>query len=239
MIMKNANSRVLGVIGGMGPLATQLFYKMVIENTDASCDQEHIDMIILSHASMPDRTLAIEEGRTDELVEKLGADARFLEESGASCIAVPCNTTHVVLPKVQEKIGIPIINMIEETAKEAEAHGVTRVGILATDGTMETGLYHAACEAHGIEAVSPPPEVQEHVMHIIYGSVKSGEPVDMEDIRAIEQWKAEVGCERCILGCTELPLVREYFSEPEKYIDAMLILARRSVEKCGAPLTGR
>jgi aspartate racemase len=59
----------------------------------------------------------------------------------------------------------------------------------------------------------------------------------MEDIRAIESWKAEVGCERCILGCTELPLVRQYFSEPEKYIDAMLILARRSVEACGAPLT--
>ena len=234
--MKNGNGRVLGVIGGMGPLATQLFYKMVIENTDASCDQEHIDMIILSHASMPDRTLAIEEGKTDELVEKLGEDARFLEESGASCIAVPCNTTHVVLPALQEKVGIPIINMIEETAKEAASHGVRRVGILATDGTIETGLYHAACEAHGIEAVSPPADVQAKVMDIIYGSVKSGEPLDMEDIRAIENWKAEVGCERCILGCTELPLVRQYFSEPEKYIDAMLILARRSVEACGAPL---
>jgi aspartate racemase len=113
MRMKNANGRVLGVIGGMGPLATQLFYKMVIENTDASCDQDHIDMIILSHASMPDRTLAIEEERTDELVEKLSADARFLEESGATCIAVPCNTTHVILPKLQEKVGIPIIDMIE------------------------------------------------------------------------------------------------------------------------------
>ena len=237
MRMKNANGRVLGVIGGMGPLATQLFYKMVIENTDASCDQDHIDMIILSHASMPDRTLAIEEERTDELVEKLGADARFLEESGATCIAVPCNTTHVILPKLQEKVSIPIIDMIEETAKEAASHGVKKVGILATDGTIETGLYHAACEAQGIEAVSPPADVQAHVMHIIYDSVKSGEPLDMEDIRAIESWKAEVGCERCILGCTELPLVRESFKEPEKYIDAMLILARRSVAACGAPLT--
>lgn len=237
MRMKNANGRVLGVIGGMGPLATQLFYKMIIENTDASCDQDHIDMIILSHASMPDRTLAIEEARTDELVEKIGADARFLEESGATCIAVPCNTTHVILPKLQEKVGIPIINMIEETAKEAAAHGVNKVGILATDGTIETGLYHAACEKYGIEAISPDAEVQKHVMHIIYDSVKSGEPVDMEDISAIERWKAEAGCERCILGCTELPLVRQHFAEPEKYIDAMLILARRSVEACGAPLT--
>ncbi len=234
--MDQSKGRLLGVIGGMGPLATQLFYKMVIENTDASCDQDHIDMIILSHASMPDRTQAIEEGRTDELVERLVKDARFLEESGASCIAVPCNTTHVVMPKVQAKVGIPIIDMIEETAKEAASHGVTRVGILATDGTIETGLYHAACERNGIEAVTPPADVQAKIMDIIYGSVKSGDPLDMEDIRAIEKWKEDVGCERCILGCTELPLVREHFSEPEKYIDAMLILARRAVEACGAPL---
>lgn len=233
--MKEEGGRILGVIGGMGPLATQLFYKMVTENTDASCDQEHINMIILSHATMPDRTRMIKEGKTEVLVEKLGKDARFLEENGASCIAVTCNTTHVVLDEIQAQVDIPIIDMIKETAAEAASHGVKKAGILATDGTIGTGLYHKACEAFGIEPVSPPEDIQKRVMHIIYDSVKSGQPVDMDDIRAIEEWKEGAGCERCILGCTELPLVKQCFSKPEEYIDAMLVLAWRAIEKCGAP----
>ena len=85
---------ILGIIGGMGPAATDLLYRRIIDRTDAQCDQEHLDMIILNHASIPDRTAAILSGNTREVEEKLISDARFLEKSGATAIAIPCNTSH-------------------------------------------------------------------------------------------------------------------------------------------------
>ena len=84
--MKEENGKILGVIGGMGPLATQLFYRMVIESTDAKKDQDHINMIILNHATMPDRTTAIMDGTIDKVLDKLAADAKYLEDGGATCM---------------------------------------------------------------------------------------------------------------------------------------------------------
>ena len=97
--MKEENGKILGVIGGMGPLATQLFYRMVIESTDAKKDQDHINMIILNHATMPDRTAAIMDGTIDKVLDKLAADAKYLEDGGATCIAIPYNTTHAPGPR--------------------------------------------------------------------------------------------------------------------------------------------
>ena len=90
--MWNTMQKVLGVAGGMGPLATQLFYRRIIEKTDADMDQDHVDMILLNHASMPDRTEAILSGNTDELYRLLLKDILFLEESNVAAIAIPCNT---------------------------------------------------------------------------------------------------------------------------------------------------
>ncbi len=237
--MKEENGRILGVIGGMGPLATQLFYKMVTENTVAGRDQDHINMIILSHATMPDRTKAILEGRTEEVLDKLGTDAKFLEESGATCIAIPCNTTHVIMDRLQERTGIPIINMIEETADEAAALGVERVGILATDGTIKAGLYHKACGKRGIEPLTPPEDIQSIIMDIIYRTVKGGGELDPGAVRAIEGWLESEDCRYAVLGCTELPLIKQHFSRDLHCIDAMLVLARRSIEMCGGTLTAQ
>ena len=118
MKSENSESKILGVIGGMGPLATQLFYRMIIDRTDARKDQEHLDMIILNHATMPDRTESILSGRIENLYEKLLEDAKMLESNGACCIAIPCNTSHVLIDRIQENVGIPIINMVRETVRE-------------------------------------------------------------------------------------------------------------------------
>ncbi|MBR3600093.1 MAG: aspartate/glutamate racemase family protein [Lachnospiraceae bacterium] len=112
--MIEQGQKVLGVIGGMGPLASQLFYKMVIEKTDAHCDQEHLNMIILSHATMPDRTAAIKSGNVEELYHKLWHDAKFLELGGADYIAIPCNTSHLLIDRLQSNLKVPIVNMIKE-----------------------------------------------------------------------------------------------------------------------------
>ena len=120
----NWETPILGVIGGMGPMATELFYKMIIEKTPVTCDQEHLDTIILGHASMPDRTAAIlskDPQRIRETAQKMLSDAKTLETLGADCIAVTCNTAHYFVDQIADQVSIPFIHMIKETAKAAAA----------------------------------------------------------------------------------------------------------------------
>lgn len=232
--MNSLEGKILGVIGGMGPMATQLFYKMVIDNTDANCDQDHIDMIILSHASMPDRTKAIEEGRVEELLLKLEKDAEYLREGGAEAIAIPCNTSHVVLKTLQEKVQIPIINMIEEAVKEVSckvAEG-SKVAILGTDGTNRIGLYKEELEKKGFETYILSEDSQKKIMKIIYDGIKKGGEIAKGDFSYVGEELNRVGCACSILACTELSVYKDMRNLPDFYIDAMESLAKKSIDVC-------
>lgn len=226
----------LGVLGGMGPQATQMFYQRVLDLTDAHADQEHIPTLILSDTQMPDRTAAIVSGETRAVADRLLADARLLEEWGAAAIAIPCNTSHTFVPALQAQLRTPIVNMITETAAELKAFGAKRVGILATDGTLRMGLYHAACEADGMEAVSPPGEIQRLVMSIIYDEIKKGEKGSPEKFSAIDAALRTLNCDRAVLACTELSVYKDWHGLPGFYLDAMDVLARQSVLACGYSL---
>ena len=153
----------LGVLGGMGPQATNTFYQFILDRTAARSDQEHVNALILSDVDMPDRTAAIlgSEEEREAVYRRLLADAHLLENAGCTCIAVPCNTSHFFLDRVQEQIGIPILHMIRETARLLASQGLKRPGILATDGTIQTGLYQKEFSAVGIQAVAPSPAAQE------------------------------------------------------------------------------
>jgi aspartate racemase len=228
--------KILGVLGGMGPLATQLFYKMVIEMTDAKCDQEHLNMIILSHATMPDRTKEILEGRAEELLHLLVKDAKMLEMGGAGVIAIPCNTSHVLLDRLQENVSVPIINMVEETVKhiaETFQGKELRVAVLATDGTISTGLYQKALERAGIKPIVPSPESQKLVMKIIYDGVKNGGEINFADFLSVQKEIFEQECHAAILACTELSCFKEMYNLPDYYIDAMGVLTEKSILACG------
>lgn len=234
--MKPLGEKVMGVIGGMGPLATDLFYNMVIGKTDAKCDQDHINMIILSHASMPDRTAAIKNGDRDDVYGKLLKDARFLEDSGACCIAVPCNTSHVFLEDVQKDIKIPIVHMIREAVLDVKEmfSGCEEIkaGIMATDGTVEIGLYQKYCEENSIIPVVPTAENQKKVMKIIYEGIKKNQPVDPADFNSvIDEFKAN-GCKCVIMACTELSVYKIQNDLDEFYVDAMESLAKKAMSIC-------
>lgn len=231
----------MGVIGGMGPLASQLFYRKVIEKTEASKDQEHLNLILFSHASMPDRTEAILRGGRNEqehLLELLLSDGRTLERMGARCIAIPCNTSHFFIDRLQEAFSIPVINMIRETAIwiSGEMRSVKRVGILATDGTIRMGLYHKACEEVGVEAVSLSEAGQKLVMKFIYDGVKNGRPVDRAEFELVERELAELGCQAAVMACTELSCLKEQFGLSDYFVDPMDVLAERSILACGGRL---
>ena len=239
--MENDNKKVLGVLGGMGPLATQLFYKMIIERTEAHCDQEHLNMLILSHATMPDRTKEILEGRTEELFELLLKDAKMLESNGAGVIAIPCNTSHVLIDRLQAGIGIPIINMVEETVAhiaDTVKGNDLKVAVLATDGTINTGLYQKALERAGITPVIPSPQSQKLVMKLIYDGVKNGGEIDFSDFLTIQDEISGQECQAAILACTELSCFREMYQLPPYYIDAMGMLTEKSILACGGKIKG-
>ena len=228
----------LGVLGGMGPQATNTFYQFVIDRTDAQTDQEHVNALILSDSEMPDRTSAILSGgeAREGVYRRLLADARLLEGAGCTCIAVPCNTSHFFLDRVQEEIGIPILHMIRETARLLAAQGLKRPGILATDGTIQTGLYQKEFSAAGIEAVVPSTQAQELVMSLIYDDVKAGRDGDPQKFAAIHEDLLAQGCDCGVLACTELSVFADKHHMPPYYTDAMAVLAERAVEACHKPL---
>lgn len=226
----------LGVLGGMGPQATQVFYQFVLDRTDAARDQDHLPAVILSDTGIPDRTAAILSGDTGGLYQRLLKDARLLENCGCTVLAIPCNTSHYFADRLQGDIGVPILHMIRETAAALAAQGKKRPAVLGTDGTIRTGLYQKECAALGLEAVAPGQEAQELVMSIIYDEIKQGEKGSREKFARIDRAVRRAGCDCAILACTELSVFSTYHPLPPFYLDAMAVLAQRAVEACGYPL---
>ncbi len=233
--MNKDEGKILGIIGGMGPLATNVFYQMIIDLTPASKDQDHINMIILNHATMPDRTEAIQSGDLTILKEKLLEDATYLQASGAACIAIPCNTSHVVMDEIQKELSIPIVNMVRETAD----HLITdcrclheKVGIMATDGTISAGIFQRELEKKGMIPVIPTSLDQNILMHIIYDGVKAGGKVNPEDVYQVVNGLQNAGCKQIVLACTELSCLTKNFFISDVFVDAMEILARKVITIC-------
>lgn len=225
---------MLGIIGGMGPMASAVFYDMISSKTDASCDQENLNLILLSHAGMPDRTRAIlskDEAQIEEVRSKLLADALFLQNAGCTAIAVTCNTAHYFVNMIEGELDIPFIHLIRETAEAvASKFGAKKVAVLATDGTIETRLYQDELSKRGVIAFTPKAEVQALVMYEIYECIKSGKAADEEIWEKIEKYVKEEGCEAAVLACTELSVVRKELSLGSFYFDPMDIMAERCLD---------
>lgn len=229
-------SQRLGVLGGMGPQATQIFYQRILDRTEAACDQEHLPALILSDTEMPDRTEAILGGWGETVFHRLLDDARLLAGVGCTAIAIPCNTSHYFVDRLQQGLSIPIINMVRETVHLLAAQGKKRVGILATDATVRTGVYQKECERAGLEGLAPDEEIQTLVMSIIYDEIKRGETGSREKFAAIDRALHHMGCDAAILGCTELSVYRVYHGLPDFYTDAMEVLVEQSILTCGKRL---
>ena len=215
-------------------MASAVFYDMISSNTDASCDQENLNLILLSHAGMPDRTRAIlskDEAQIEEVRSKLLADAIFLQNAGCTAIAVTCNTAHYFVNMIEDELDIPFIHLIRETAEAvASEFGAKKVAVLATDGTIETRLYQDELSKRGVIAFTPKAEVQALVMHEIYECIKSGKPADEEIWQKIEEYVKAEGCEAAVLACTELSVVRKELSLGSFYFDPMDIMAERCLD---------
>lgn len=226
----------LGVIGGMGPEASCFFYSEVIKHTKAAKDQEHIDMLLLSHATIPDRTTAILTNDDKELLKAFERDLKIMENFEASNIAIPCNTSHFFYDKIQSLTDIPIIHMPRETVKYAASNyaNVKKIGIMGTDGTVNAGVYSKECELLGIEPVVPSADAQKAVMSLIYDDVKAGKKGDFHKFeRALEEF-IKKDCDVVILACTEISVFKQHHVLPQICLDAMDVLIKESILRSGA-----
>lgn len=235
--MKNA----VGILGGIGPLATVYFMQMIIEMTDADTDQEHINMLVSNHSTIPDRTEFILGRSGSSPAADMMEDALMLEKAGCSFIVIPCNTAHFFFKDIEQSVHIPVLNIIKETIDYAAASGshVKKVGILATEGTIITDTYSLYGEAMGVECIAPDKEYQEKVNHIIYDKVKAGKPVTFEEImEAVEHMRGK-GCDAIVMGCTELSVAYkdlDLVNCCSDVVDSLTVLARRTVERAGKRL---
>ncbi len=229
--------RSIGIIGGMGPKATQDLFGKVLDATDAHSDAEHIRIYIDCHSAIPDRTKAILSGGESpvpymrESVEKLTA-------MGADLLLIPCNTAHYFYDEIAVASSVPVLHMIRETAVALKREGVTCVGLLATDGTVQSGVYQKELEQAGIQTVCPDANGQREVMRLIYDGVKAGvTEFDTRVIRQVLERMRKAGAERIILGCTELPIAFPLYGIPaEDTVDPTTVLAKAAVAAAGYPV---
>ncbi|CAA9587085.1 MAG: Aspartate racemase [uncultured Thermomicrobiales bacterium] len=233
--------RIVGILGGMGPLATADLYRKIVLATPARCDQEHLHIVIEADPSVPDRS-AFLQGHGPDPFPALTRGAARLAAAGADFIAIPCNTAHAFLPQLRTRVATPFLDMIAETAARVSADypRVRRVGILATAGTIGTGLYHAALRDRGLEPLHPDAAGQALVGAAI-AAIKAGDTGAAVGGRLVEASRALIadGAEVLLAACTELPLVLTPAMLTVPLLDPTQILAEAAVrEGRAAPVAG-
>ena len=235
--MRNWNMRLLmkrlGVIGGLGPMATAYFLQLLIQMSDAKTDQEHMEVILHSRPQIPDRTRYILGYSGENPMPPMVEVGRGLASQGAEVIAIPCITAHYFQEELEEKIGVPILHAIEETACYLKEAGIERAGILATDGTMESCLFQKAFADHGLQWVTPDKNGQKQVMHLIYENVKAGRPVETARFEEVSGQLFREGAQAVLLACTELSLIKRDYPVGPGILDVMEVLAQKAVQTCG------
>ena len=222
----------LGVIGGMGPLATVKFYDKVVLNTEAHNDNEHIDLIVLNHSTMHDRTRCIIENKDTEFLNEIKKDLEILDKIGVDVVAIPCNKSHYFYDEFKNFANLKIINMIEETILEIKRRGIKKVAVFGTLGTLNSKVYNKYAEENGIEVKELSIEDKKTVMDIIYKIKETNNLENKEFVEILNKYcdNETIG----IIACTELSLLD--ICKNINTIDALDVLVNKSIEYSGAKI---
>ena len=227
--------KTIGILGGMGPLATADLFQKITLLTEAETDRDHIRVYIDSNANIPDRTAAILSSGPDPVPEMASA-LRNLEACGADCVIMPCNTAHYFLPRLQAMTEIPFLSILTAAAEACKAQfpGMT-VGILATKGTLSAQLYQNALWEADVPYLTPEAEEQDALMRVIYDGVKAGKGPDAyrADLLTVVEHMMTRGAGVFLLGCTELPLAAEAVGLTVPVVDPTAELAKAAIRFCG------
>ena len=223
----------LGIIGGLGPMATAYFLELIVESTDASVDQEHLNSIIYNYPCIPDRTDYILGKSTDSPKPYLIDIAQKLQNSGVVCIAVPCITAHYFHEDLKSAVNIPVINGIHETCKVLNDKNIKIVTVLGTEGTIKSKIFENELNKFGISTITPNEYCQKTVNKLIYDNIKAGTKPSADDFYNVKNEALKQGAEAVILGCTELSCLRKYFDLGDNVIDTLEVLAVTAIQNCG------
>lgn len=236
----------IGIIGGLGPMATVYYLELLTRMVDTMVDQGHPRILLQSISDSPDRTAYITGKSTQSPLPLLVETARSLQNAGADFLTIPCVTAHYFYEQLTQAVDIPIINLVEETAEQLAVRGARKVGILATTGVHQSGVLAQAIRDRGIEVLLPDPDSRERLMYIIYKQVKAGRPADLSEFEQIAENMLASGADCLVLGCTELPLLKR---EPElaqhvrtkellenDCLDVLEVLAKHAIINAGAKL---
>lgn len=229
---------LVGVVGGVGPLATAYFLQRVVLLTDARTDQDHVDLVVHQRASTPDRTAFLLGRSDDDPGPVMAAAARDLVSIGARAVVLPCNTAEPFLPQVEAAAGVPVLGIVAATVAAARSAvpGLARMGVLATDGTLAARTYHDELAGVGVEAVVPSAEDQALVTAVIYEQVKAGRPADVAGLAGVVDRVVAAGAQVVALACTELSVLNDelVLLTPHLVVDSVDSLAMATIERAGA-----
>ncbi|MDR3518979.1 MAG: amino acid racemase [Azospirillaceae bacterium] len=232
---------LLGVLGGMGPLATADFLAKLVHETPALCDQDHIPCLIMNDPRIPDRSDAIlnRVGARSPLPAMLGLIQR-LTDAGVSAIAIPCNTAHFWEPGLRVHSPVPVISLVDAVLHDTAAavaalarvgRSPVAVGLLGTVGTIHAGMFQRRLTERGMTALTPDDgEMADWVMPGIRavkrGDVDRGKTLLMQAAARLVARGAAI----LVLACTEIPVVIKAGDWPEAtVVDSTAALARACV----------
>lgn len=222
--------KIIGVIGGMGPLATVNFFERLVRLAPFEKDQEHPRILIDSNPSVPDRTKAIL-GQGSPPTSVIVETGKNLQRAGADFLAMPCVTAHHFYDDIQAALDIPLIHMILEAAKFYQKHhGYAKAGLLATLGTVQAGIFHRYFPEENL--IIPDAETQaECVMKAIYGVKGGGLDPSVSLINRAAERLIERGARVLIAGCTEIPIILKQENISVPVIDPVEILAQACLDR--------
>ncbi|MFC2768830.1 MAG: aspartate/glutamate racemase family protein [Mitsuokella sp.] len=228
--------KTIGIIGGMGPMATVDLMEKIIQETDAHEDQEHIPILVDNNTRIPDRTAAIL-GQGESPVPELLRSAKRLTEAGADFLIMGCNTAHYFLPAMLPHLTVPFLSIIDTAARFCQSQGFHKIGLLASAGTCKAGIYQKALQNAGISVLMPDREQESTIHSMIYEGVKAGK--ENYDTAAVECALASIkadGAEAFLLGCTEIPVAVRMYHIKGNFIDATDVLAKEAIRLAGAAI---
>ena len=224
-------SKLVGVIGGMGPMATTKFMELVINNTKAEKDQDNVDMLVCQYSSTPDRTAYILGNSNEDPGESMIKAAKLLESEKCDFLVMPCNTATFFYDKIAKEISVPLINIAEETVKHSLKMGAKKIGLMATDGTIKASVYDQYIP-EGITLFKPDEEHQKRIMDVIYKEVKQNLIPNKENFIDIINYFKNNGCDVVVMGCTELSVAVEQLDiDDPKVVDSLTVLAKLTIVK--------
>ncbi|MCZ7644971.1 MAG: amino acid racemase [Planctomycetota bacterium] len=232
--MKVRRSKIVGVLGGLGPEAALAFCQRLLERTPGvRRDQDHLRVILDNNAKIPDRTAALA-GRGPSPAPEAIRSARLLQRAGAAFIAIPCNTVQRWHPEISRAVRIPVLNLVEITVNAARkrAQGGCAIGLLATDGTRRAGLYDACLARRKLAPVHATEAEQRRVMAAIV-SIKAGRgrARARTALRQIARALGRRGAGAIVLGCTEVGLVLKDGDAPVPLVDSLDALVEETLRR--------